>query len=185
MIRSFQTAQWLPFPVDIVFAFFANPANLPPLLPEWQCARIDGIELHPAPPPPNSTPGLRIAAGDDTQIRLSFRPVPLSPLRIAWTVRIEEFRWNQGFADVQLSGPFRYWRQQHLTRPAADPRTGVPGTLLEDRVEYELPLPPFSAFAAPFVELQIAALFRFRQKRTAELLPRFVAQLSAGGESRA
>ena len=29
MSQQFQTRQWLPFPVELVFAFFANPVNVP------------------------------------------------------------------------------------------------------------------------------------------------------------
>ena len=48
MRHRFRTTQWLPYAVESVFAFFANPANLAKLHPEWQQARIDEIELHPA-----------------------------------------------------------------------------------------------------------------------------------------
>ncbi len=40
MRHTFQTEQWLPFPVELVFAFFAYPENLPRLMPAWQKARI-------------------------------------------------------------------------------------------------------------------------------------------------
>lgn len=182
MRHHFHATQWLPYPPEIVFAFFANPGNLPPLLPRWQRARIDEIELKPPLAPPSGTAHLRVAAGDGTRLKLSFRALPLSPVRLSWTVQIEEFRWNYGFADVQLRGPFRSWRQQHLVRAAAS-HDGVHGTLLEDRVEYELPLQTISALAAPLVDIQIASLFRFRHKRTAELMPSFAATLSAGAGS--
>ncbi len=47
MRHRFRTTQWLPYPVELVFAFFANPANLPKTPPDWQQARIDEIELTP------------------------------------------------------------------------------------------------------------------------------------------
>lgn len=181
MRHDFQTSQWLPFSPEIVFAFFVHPGNLPPLLPRWQHARIDEIEMKPATAPPPGTPRVSVAAGDGTRVKISFRAAPLSPLRIAWTVRIENFRWNEGFADVQVHGPFRYWRQQHLVHPATS-HTGIRGTLLVDRIAYELPLPPLSAAVEPLARAQIAALFRYRHQRTAELLPRFAAQLSPGEE---
>ncbi|HSU19097.1 MAG TPA: hypothetical protein VLI45_05070, partial [Acidobacteriaceae bacterium] len=178
MRHDFQTSQWLPFAPEIVFAFFVHPGNLPPLLPPWQHARIDEIEMKPAPAPPPGTPRLHVAAGNDTRVKISFRAAPLSPLRISWIVRIENFQWNEGFADVQVRGPFRYWRQQHLVHPATS-HTGTHGTLLVDRVEYELPLAPLSAVLESLARAQIAGLFQYRHKRTSELLPRFAAQLSA------
>ena len=47
MRHTYITSQWLPYPLPRVFAFFANPANLPRLMPAWQGARIDAISLVP------------------------------------------------------------------------------------------------------------------------------------------
>ena len=178
MRQQFHAGQWLPYPPELVFAFFANPANLPRLTPAWQRARLDAIELKPAAPPPDSTLHLHIAAGDGTKLTLSLRPFPMLPVRLSWEARIEDFRWNEGFADVQLRGPFRYWRQQHLMRSSASANTGAPGTLLEDQIEYELPFGALGALANVLaVRHQIFSLFRFRHQRTLELLPLFAAHV--------
>lgn len=178
MRQHFQAEQWLPYPLELVFAFFANPANLPRLTPAWQRARLDRIELKPAPPPPESTVRPHIAAGDGTKLTLSLRPFPLLPVRLSWEARIEDFRWNVGFADVQLRGPFHYWRQRHLMQASASATTGAPGTLLKDEIEYVLPLGALGALADSLaVRRQIAALFRFRHQRTLELLPSFAAHI--------
>ena len=178
MRQHFQSEQWLPYPLELVFAFFANPANLPRLTPAWQHARLDVIDLKPAAVPAESSVRPDVAAGDGTKLTLSLRPVPLLPLRISWEARIEDFRWNEGFADVQLRGPFRYWRQRHLVRTSASAETGAPGTLLEDHIDYELPFGALGALADSLaVRHQIAALFRFRHQRTLELLPLFAAHI--------
>jgi len=168
----FETEQWLPYPPELVFSFFANPANLPRLLPGWQKARLEEATFRPPPPQPSGSQGAPVfAAGDGTRLTLSFRPVPLSPLRIAWEAEIEGFQWNRGFADTQLRGPFRYWRQQHEIASDFQPETRKAGALVIDRIEYELPLPDVLAMAADkLMKLQIAALFRYRHKRTGELL---------------
>lgn len=169
MLYRFETTQWLPYPLPQVFAFFANPANLPRLMPDWQDARIDAITLIPPPNPPRdhaSTP----AAGAGTRMTLTFRPVPFSPFRLAWDAEIAEFAWNDHFCDIQLQrGPFAHWRHCHSVREQH--RDGREGTLLRDHLQYELPLAPLSNIAnALFVRRQIEAIFAFRQKRTAELL---------------
>ena len=168
----FETEQWLPFPPELVFAFFANPENLPRLLPPWQKARLEEATFRPPPPRPEGAPRYPgIAAGDGTKLTLSFRPVPFSPLRIPWEAEIHDFRWNQGFADTQLRGPFRYWLQKHGIAAAQQADTLARGTRVTDQIEYELPLPDVLAAAAnKLVHPQIAMLFRFRHKRTAELL---------------
>lgn len=166
MRLHFRAEQQIPYPIETVFAFFANPANLPRLMPGWQKARIDHASYVAPPPPPAPFPGFeKIIAGDGTQLTITIRPVPFSPVRVPWDALIEDFQWLQGFCDVQVRGPFRYWRHCHTLQPTAN------GTLLRDAVEYELPLGPLSSLAdALFVRHQLAATFRFRQRRTLELL---------------
>ncbi|SFS11212.1 Ligand-binding SRPBCC domain-containing protein [Granulicella pectinivorans] len=172
MTYTYNAEQWLPFPIEVVFAFFSNPENLPRLMPGWQKARIEEASF--APPPPHPTPSKRIrgiAAGAGTRITMSFRPFPLSPIRLPWEAEITEFEWNDHFCDIQVRGPFAYWKHCHrLTVEGA-------GTRLKDSVEYELPLGALSPLAQPFAAFQIASIFKFRQARTAELLPLMVGSL--------
>jgi ligand-binding SRPBCC domain-containing protein len=172
---NFQTEQRLPYPIETVFAFFADPANLPRLMPDWQHARIDHATYVPPPPPPEPFSGSeRITAGTGTRLSLTLRPIPFSPIRISWHALIEDFRWLEGFCDVQLRGPFRYWRHCHTVEPHRN------GTLLYDAVEYELPLGPLSIIMDKlFIQHQLAATFRFRHRRALELLD----QQSAADES--
>ena len=174
MRHQFHAEQWLPYPRDLVFAFFANPENLPRLMPKWQRARIEEATFAPPTSRPEGTsryPGL--SAGSGTKLTISARPFPLSPLRVPWDALIEDFRWNEGFCDVQLRGPFHYWRHCHSVRDERSAETGKPGSVVADHVEYELPL----GGLGDFVDLIAAKrgmemLFRYRQKRTEELLAR-------------
>jgi len=169
---NFQTEQWLPYPSTLVFAFFANPANLPLLLPRWQRARIEQASFAAPPPRPEGTPRYAAtAAGAGSRITISFRAVPLIPIRLPWEALIEEFTWNEGFSDLQVRGPFKYWRHTHSIHTGPPSRNGQPGVTLHDEVAYELPLGPLSALANQlFMRHQLASIFRFRQRRTAELL---------------
>ena len=169
MRYTFQAEQWLPPPVQQIFAFFADPANLPRLMPAWQGARIDSIALIPAPNQPADFPG-STAAGQGTRMTLSFRPVPFSPIRLRWDAEIAAFAWNDHFCDIQLArGPFAFWR--HCHRLAPETRNGLPGTLLTDQLEYALPFGPLGRLAHTLaVRRQIQAAFAFRHRRTAELL---------------
>jgi ligand-binding SRPBCC domain-containing protein len=171
MHAKFHAEQWLPYPVELVFAFFANPENLPRLMPKWQAARIEEASFSPPPPRPEGTPRYPgIAAGDGTRLTLSFRPFPYSPVRMSWDAAMSHFIWNQQFCDTQLRGPFHFWHHCHKVSTATDPKSGIPGTLLRDEVEFELPLDPASRLALPLVRSQMAAMFRYRQQRTVELL---------------
>lgn len=87
----FETRQWLPYSTELVFAFFANPENLPRLLPPWQKAQLEEATFRPPPPRPESAPHYPgIAAGDGTRLTLSFRPVPFSPVRVPWEAEIQD-----------------------------------------------------------------------------------------------
>lgn len=178
MRHTFHSEQWLPYPVDLVFAFFANPENLPRLMPSWQKARIEEASF--VPPPPrlasldSSLPLQSIAAGIGTCITLSFRPFPFSPVRVRWEAKIDEFVWNNLFADLQLKGPFSYWHHRHTIR--AETRitasgASTSGSLLRDDVEYEMPLGKLGEVANTlFIARQLHTTFAFRHTRTRELL---------------
>ncbi len=100
---------------------------------------------------------------------ISFRPFPLSPIRVPWLAEITEFEWNDHFCDIQTKGPFAYWHHCHYISPEA--RDGHEGSLLRDIVEYELPFGFLGEIISKLAaERQFNSIFRTRQERTAELL---------------
>ena len=174
MPETLRTSQWTPFPVELVFAFFANPGNLPHLMPKWQQARVESSRLIAPPPRPVAhDPALRFqspVAGEGSEMAISFRPIAGIPFRIGWLAQITEFVWNSHFCDEQLKGPFKLWN--HCHRIAAESRNGVAGTLITDEVEYTLPLGPLGAIAnALFVRGQMNSTFAYRQRQLEQILP--------------
>jgi len=166
MIFTYQTGQWLPYPINVVFAFFADPGNLPALMPAWQKARVEHASLV-AP-----SPASRHMAGKGSQITLTFRPFPDSPFRLRWLAEIAEFEINSYFIDRQLRGPFHSWDHIHRFRVGSDP-TGRIGTFITDRVAYIPPLGFLGRLANSFVlEKQLSRTFAYRHRRAAELLAR-------------
>lgn len=175
-MQHFETEQWLPFPRDLVFAFFANPANLPPLMPRWQQPRIEEITLTPPPPRPAGARHFpAVAAGSGTTLTITARALPLLPLRGAWEALIEDFQWNESFCDLQLRGPFAYWRHCHSVRDAISPDRRTEGTLINDHVTYQLPAETITRTGYGAAQAVMTMLFRYRQARAAELLPQFAA----------
>lgn len=160
--------QWVPFPLEQVFAFFSNPENLPRIMPPASGTKL--IELHRLPAP--ALPSVRDAekaAGVGSTISTSFRILPFLPLRKRWIARITEFEWNRHFADVQDKGPFKSWHHRHEF--ADSTREGTPGTLIRDVIDYEVGLGLVGSIAnAMFVRRQMEATFAERQKRLPELL---------------
>jgi len=180
MRQSFVTAQWIPFPVDLTFAFFANPNNLPLLMPEEMKMRIDEMDLVPAPQDPliggSQDAQREIAAGAGTQMKISFRPVRYLPMRVSWVARITEFVWHSHFCDEQVRGPFEFFRHRHGMRPEI--QQGRMGTQLTDEVEFSLPLGTVGHLGDRVVHRQMEQMFRNRQERLPAILEAKVQQAS-------
>ena len=166
---SFTTEQWVPFPVERVFAFFADPQNLPRLMPPWQDARIDSMELQTP-----ASHGVSRVAARGSRILLSFRPLPLSPIRLRWLALVDDYVTDHHFCDLQVTGPFRYWRHCHLVN--AEMHGEVAGTRVTDVVDYAWPGGSAgSAIDLLGGRLQIRLVFHYRQRRFLRLLGKEIA----------
>ena len=133
-------SQFVPRPVDEVFAFFARPDNL---------ARITPAAMH-----------LEFVT-EDRQMRaglgIDYRMRPLLGIPVSWRTRITEYDPPNGFRDVQEKGPYLGWEHVHRFR-AVDG-----GTLVEDEVTYSLPLGPLGDVAHRLaVRSQLERIFRHR-----------------------
>ncbi len=169
MPHRLQFADWVPFPVPHVFAFFSNPENLPRLMPSATQTRIERLQLVQPAPPPDRSLDLQRVAGIASIITTSFRPFRFLPLRREWIAVITEFEWNHHFADVQQKGPFKRWHHRHEFLPEA--REGLDGTLVRDLIEYEVGFGPLGALAnSLFVVRQMRHTFAERQKILPQLL---------------
>lgn len=169
MRHTFKTAQWVPCPAELVFAFFADPANLPPLMPAWQQARVEHASyVSPPPAPGGSASREQRVAGQGTVLTITFRAFPFLPLRLTWVAVIDEFVWNDHFCDTQQSGPLAYWH--HCHRIEAEVQDGVAGSRIKDEVTFALPLGMLGDIAYLLaIRKQMAWTFAYRQKRVLEL----------------
>jgi ligand-binding SRPBCC domain-containing protein len=170
MIQSFETRQWVAFPVELVFAFFANPHNLSHLMPPTLKARVEDVRIKPAPTRPVAPDPARrfqsLAAGVGTEILVSFKPMIWGP-RLSAMHRIAEFAWMSHFTDEQVKGTFASFRHRHGIE--AETREGVEGTLVCDRIEFELE-GPVGILGSGYVRRQLETTFAYRQKRLPEIL---------------
>ena len=172
MTQRFDTEQWVPYPVELVFAFFANPANLPHLMPRKLETRIEDARIVAPPPRPEAADPSRrfksVAAGVGSEILISFYPIPWVPRRVSWLACITEFEWNSHFCDAQMRGPFTVFQHRHGIK--AEFRDGLEGTLVSDAVEFALPYGRLGRIAGAMVRRQLANSFAYRQKRLPEIL---------------
>lgn len=135
-------------PLDEVFAFFSQPANLERMTPPSMGFRIIEIENQPT------------QAGTALECRIRLGPLPQR-----WRAVIVEYDPPQRFVDIQTHGPYRWWRHEH-TFAEHDGRT-----VMRDRVEYQLPLGPLGALLRPIVSHNLRALFAYRRAACEELWP--------------
>jgi ligand-binding SRPBCC domain-containing protein len=118
--------QWVPVPIERVFAFFTNPNNLPRIMPAWMHAQVD-----------SSTLRTHRIEGIGAEIVFSFRFVPGLPFRRHWTAKVVAFEPLRHFCDEQVRGPFASWSHCHsFTREDWDGRTG---TRIVDEIKYSMP----------------------------------------------
>jgi ligand-binding SRPBCC domain-containing protein len=111
-----ERAQCIPQSRDTVFTFFADAGNLELLTPDFLHFRI----LSPLP--------IVMQTGTLIDYKLRLFSIP-----IRWRTRIDAYEAPRRFTDIQVMGPYRYWHHEHAF-------FDVPGgTLVVDRVNYELP----------------------------------------------
>lgn len=135
--------QWVPRPPDAVFSYFGDEANLERITPPFLGFRVLG----------KSTPDIRQGTLIDYRLRLHGLP-------FKWRTRIDEWRPGERFVDVQLKGPYRKWHHTHEFIPFAG------GTLLRDRVIYQLPMGVLGdVFAGWKVSRDVESIFAYRREK--------------------
>jgi ligand-binding SRPBCC domain-containing protein len=88
------------------------------------------------------------------------------PFRQLWVAEHQDYEKGRYFSDIQVSGPFAYWKHTHTFEPE-----GPTSCILEDRVEYTLPFGFLGTWVAGrFVRRKIKRMFEHRHTVTARLL---------------
>lgn len=126
-----------------VFAFVADPRNLPRLLPRAQRLRV------------NAPPALHAGAVLDMEVRWL-------GVSLRWRAFVREWDPPYRFVDVQVRGPWARWEHRHRFLEADG------GTLMLDRIVYRPPLGPLGRLAhVLLLERQLRRLWAHRQRRLA------------------
>lgn len=143
-----ERTQLVPRPRGAVWTFFSDPRNLEQITPDFLRFRLEADG--PVP----------MVEGGEVGYRLSLFGLPF-----AWRSRFEEVVPGERFVDVQVKGPYRRWHHLHAFED-------VPGgTLVRDRVEYELPLGPLGGLAhSALVGRILRRIFDHRREAVARLL---------------
>ena len=85
----------------------------------------------------------------------------LGIIPVKWIAEHTKYAPPKMFEDVQISGPFKSWRHEHIITPNKD------GAILRDEVHFE---PPLGFLGAPFVPFlvtpQLEKMFAYRHEVT-------------------
>jgi ligand-binding SRPBCC domain-containing protein len=85
------------------------------------------------------------------------------PFRRLWIAEHQEHEKGRYFSDLQISGPFAYWKHVHVFEP-----DGPSACFLADNVEYALPLGVLGRWlAGGYVRRKLSKLFEYRHNVTA------------------
>ncbi len=127
-----------------VFAFHELPDAFERLVPPWENAKV-------------------IQKADITKIgsRAIIEQKIFGVFPSRWIAEHTKYEPPEMFEDVQISGPFKSWRHQHIIKPHAD------GAILRDEIEFEPPLWILGKIAAPiFITPKIEKMFAYRHEVT-------------------
>jgi ligand-binding SRPBCC domain-containing protein len=166
---------WLNAELSRVFAFFSDPRNLPRLMPGEMDVRLEDTRILS---PRQGTGDVVVKSGEDSDliagpgslIIISFRLFPFLPFRGKWVAEILEYQPLSYFLDTQRSGPMRSWLHRHSFSKVD--RGGIPGTVVRDEVNYELPFGILGSLAdALLVERMMRRTFQTRQRQLESFFP--------------
>lgn len=138
-ISTFRQAQWIAKPVEAVFPFFANAANLEQITPPWLRFEI-------------LNPNVRMGRGSLIDYKLRVHGVPLH-----WQSEIVEWDPPHRFVDVQRSGPYTLWIHEHRFE-AQDS-----GTMVHDTVQYAAP--GGALLRKVLIDRDLDEIFTYRKER--------------------
>jgi ligand-binding SRPBCC domain-containing protein len=145
-------------PLEEVWAFHSRIEGLEALTPGWMGLRVEAIRGPDGEPDPETL---------EVGTRIRMRVAPLGLPGSSWTSRIVGREREEGsawFRDDMVGGPFAAW--EHTHRFYADDGA----TIVDDEVRYELPAGPLGRAVAPAAWVGFEPMFRYRHRRTRELL---------------
>lgn len=145
--HTYRTSMRLPHVINDVFPFFCDVRNLQRITPPE--LHFDIVTNQP----------IEIVQGTQVDYRLR-----LYGIQLKWRSQITVWDPPYKFVDEQVHGPFTLWIHTH--RFCDDNGS----TIIEDNVEYRLPLWPLGDIVFPLIKWQIGRIFSYRQCMIRKLL---------------
>lgn len=139
-----QRIQQLSCDVDTAWQFFSSPHNLaritPPAMDFHLLSELNSDGIYEG-------------------MLIDYRIRPIFKIACRWRTIIKDIVYGQCFTDMQLRGPYRYWK--HVHQFTANDK----GVLMEDSVSYMLPYGLIgNAAHALFVRRKLNSIFDYRYR---------------------
>lgn len=142
--QFFQYRSRFPFPAESVFQWYERPGAFERLNPPWESVHVI-----------SRSGGIR--DGDRMVLRFN-----VGPFGLTWNIIHQDYIENRQFCDIQVSGPFSFWKHTHCFEP-----DGSGASYLEDRIEYALPMGWLGQLGDNWLaQKRLAALFAYRHRTT-------------------
>ena len=140
---SFEQSSTFNHSVQELFNWHAREGAFQRLAPPWTPIKLEHFE--------------GIEDGNRAIIRLG-RP----PASIRWVAEHQDYEQGRKFVDVQIKGPFKAWKHEHLMEPA-----GTEQSTLTDAITYQLPTGKLGELlAGGLLEKQLSRQFSYRHRIT-------------------
>tara|TARA_R100001369_G_scaffold92117_1_gene135552 strand:+ start:3548 stop:4003 length:456 start_codon:yes stop_codon:yes gene_type:complete len=148
-IYQFKKTQEINAPVEKVWEFISDPANLKKITPDYM-----GFDITSKVVPSKMYAGMII----------SYKVSPLFGIKTTWVTEITHLKENSYFVDEQRVGPYRIWHHQHIIDSIPN------GTLMTDIVSYQPPLGLLGSVANTLIiKGKLKEIFEYRTKALDEI----------------
>ena len=147
-IYRLHTHQNLPISVDEAWDFLSDPKNLKTITPDYM--------------------GFNILSGADRKMYagqiIQYIVTPISGIPTKWVTEITHVQDKEFFVDEQRFGPYSLWHHKHFIKE-------IPGgVVMEDIVDYKLPMGILGQLAHPIVvKPKLKEIFDYRYQKLIEL----------------
>lgn len=147
-IYTVHTKQKLPITLDKAWDFLSDPKNLQTITPDYM--------------------GFKILSGTDRPMfegqLIQYIVTPIAGIKMKWVTEITHVRVKEYFVDEQRFGPYALWHHKHFLKE-------IPGgVLMEDVVDYKVPLGILGQLVHPFmVKPKLDEIFNYREQKLTEL----------------
>ena len=145
---QYTSKQELSTTMEKAWEFLSDPKNLKRITPSYM--------------------GFDILSGADRNMFpgqiIQYRLTPILGIPFRWVTEITHVQEGHYFVDEQRFGPYTFWHHKHFIHQTEQ------GVIMEDIVDYKLPLGPLGWLAHPlFVRSKVKQIFDFREKALNEI----------------